>query len=338
MKRVFTIHSVALIAVLLICSCGMQIYAQSVQPSESKDADLQIYAESLMTGKIGALVAVVPATGEVLCNVSNPGQQMESFSCEINSYNAMGSAFNSAIVLACLQDSVITSETRLPCNHGFWKNGCRIIECHDGAANWSLDRAIATSCKGYFGGCIDMFLHSTKYENQNAANARMRELMMSLGLGKDITSDSDKIKASPLAMANYAAIIANRGNYPASLADTEERTHKALMDFVHFEAVILGMRKAVESGTVFRTGNMDAEGIELCGATGTMVNPHGKNFTAFMGFAPMRNPEIAIYCVVENEESGSVLSVPIATLVIEKYINGHISDRRKWLEDKFVNK
>lgn len=328
----FAIQSVVLATVLLMSLCNMHIYAQSVRTPECGETELQQYAEWIMTGKTGALVVVVPSTGKVLCMVSTAGRPMEDFSSDLSGYNAMGSAFNSAIVLACLKDSIITSETRLPCNHGFIKDGCRIMGCHDGIANWALDEAIATSCKGYFGGCRDMFLNSTKYKNHRAVRARMCELMKSLGFGKGITSDSDKIEANPLAMANFAAIIANRGNYPVSLENTNMQ--KVIIDSIHFEAVIRGMRKAVESGTVFRTGNMDAEGIELCGATGTMVNPHGKNFTAFMGFAPMRNPEIAIYCVVENEESGSVLSVPIATLVIEKYINGHISDRRKWLEEK----
>ena len=39
----------------------------------SLDIRLQEYAESLMTGKRGAVVAIEPATGEILCMVSTPG-------------------------------------------------------------------------------------------------------------------------------------------------------------------------------------------------------------------------------------------------------------------------
>ena len=82
---------------------------------------------------------------------------------------------------------------------------------------------------------------------------------------------------------------------------------------------------------------MDAEGIELCGKTGTAQNPHGKDHSAFMGFAPKNNPQIAVCCYVENGGFGATFGVPIGTLVIEKYINGHISDRRKYLEQNMLN-
>lgn len=334
MKLMTNLKVLGLATMLLMCSCGKQKPTQGESQLVIKNAELQQYTEGLMSGKTGALVAVVPATGEVLCMVSTLGEHMESFGCDINSYNALGSAFNSAIVLASLQDSIITSETELPCNHCFWKDGCQIMGCHDGVANWPLEDALATSCNGYFGGCRDRFLNSTRYKNQDAASARLRELIKSLGIGEVKGKGTDQIAATPQAMAHFAAIIANRGKCPTSAVDADVQRNKSLIDSVHFETVIRGMRKAAEVGIVWRTGNMDPEGIELCGATGTTLNPEGKNQTAFLGFAPMENPVIAIYCVIEQDDSGSVPSVPVATLVIERYINGHISDRRKYLEDK----
>lgn len=317
-KRITNLKIVVVATLMMLCSRGMQCLAQSSVTSVGENAELQLYAEELMTCKSGALVAVVPSTGEVLCVVSTSEQQKGAFGCDICRSTVMGSAFNMAMVLGCLQDSIISPETKLPCN--------RIV--------WSLDKSMATSCNGYFEECREMFLHSTRYKNPDAASTRMREVIMSMGFGKEITSDSGEIVAIPREMANFAAIIANRGHYPTSLVDKGDKGCKALIDSMHFEAVIRGMRKAAEVGTVWRAGNMDPEGIELCGVTGSIQNPQGNNLTAFMGFAPMNNPEIAIYCVIENDDTGSILSIPIATLVIEKYINGHISERRKWMADK----
>ena len=90
-------------------------------------------------------------------------------------------------------------------------------------------------------------------------------------------------------------------------------------------------------GTVRTAGNMDAEGIELCGKTGTAQNPHGRDHSVFMGFAPKDNPKIAVCCYVENAGFGATFGVPIGTLVIEKYLNDTISARRKPLEESMLS-
>lgn len=322
MKKVFaSISIIVVITVLLLCFCNLYRSASCNQKSEVIDIELQQYAEELIAGKLGALVAVSPATGKVICQVSTAWHQLEFFNCNISNHKASGSVFNTAYVLACLQDSIITSETELQCNHGFWKDGCRIIGCHDGAVIRSLADAMATSCNGYFGGCLDRFINSKKFNNSNIAIARLYDLIKSLGLGRDMEFGAEEFIVTPYEMANLAAIIANRGY------DHKVGT-KVPIDSVHFESVINGMSKSVDVGTVWRAGNMNMEGIDLCGITGTTLIP--QRF-AFMGFAPKDNPEIAIYCVVEDE-SGIFTSVSIATLVIEKYLNRHISNRRKWME------
>jgi penicillin-binding protein 2 len=40
---------------------------------------------------------------------------------------------------------------------------------------------------------------------------------------------------------------------------------------------------------------------------------------------------------VENGGYGATWAAPIASLVIEKYLNGKISQERKWLEDRIIN-
>ncbi|MBQ0057632.1 MAG: penicillin-binding protein 2 [Bacteroidales bacterium] len=163
-----------------------------------------------------------------------------------------------------------------------------------------------------------------------------------------ISIGQGEILATPLQIANLAATIANRGYYYIphvikhiagyeQIPDTFLQPHRTMVDSVNYEWVVQGMRQAAVNGTVWRAGNMDAEGIELCGKTGTAQNPHGKDHSVFMGFAPMDDPKIAVCCFVENGGFGAVYGVPIGTLVIEKYINGEISDRRKWQEQNMLN-
>lgn len=162
-----------------------------------------------------------------------------------------------------------------------------------------------------------------------------------------ISIGQGEILATPLQIANLAATIANRGYYYSPhvikeiqdtiIPDTFNIQHKTMIDPVNYEWIVKGMRAAATGGTVFRSGNMDPEGIELCGKTGTAQNPHGRDHSVFMGFAPMNDPKIAVCCFVENGGFGATFGVPIGTLVIEKYINGKISPRRKGQEENMLN-
>ena len=81
------------------------------------------------------------------------------------------------------------------------------------------------------------------------------------------------------------------------------------------------MRAAVTGGTC-RAANLP--GLDVCGKTGTAQN-RGKDHSAFMGFAPMDNPKIAVSVYVENGGWGATYGVPIGALIIEKYLNGKLS-------------
>jgi penicillin-binding protein 2 len=81
------------------------------------------------------------------------------------------------------------------------------------------------------------------------------------------------------------------------------------------------MRMAVTSGTC-RGANSSF--YEVCGKTGTAQN-RGKDHSAFMGFAPMKDPKIAIAVYVENGGFGSSVAAPIASLIIEKYLKGEVA-------------
>ena len=162
-----------------------------------------------------------------------------------------------------------------------------------------------------------------------------------------ISIGQGEILATPLQIANLAATIANRGYYYSPhvvheiqdtiIPDTFRIQHKTMVSPENYEWVVKGMRAAVTGGTVTRAGNLDPEGIILCGKTGTAQNPHGRDHSVFMGFAPMDDPKIAVSCFVENGGFGAVFGVPIGTLVIERYLNGKISGRRKGVEENMMH-
>lgn len=145
---------------------------------------------------------------------------------------------------------------------------------------------------------------------------------------------------TPLQMANVMAIVANRGFYykPHLIKAIgekeiikEEYTKKndVGIDSKYFIPVIEGMSQVVSRGTATYS---KIPNIEMCGKTGTVQNPHGKDHSVFVAFAPRENPKIAIAVVVENSGFGSTWSAPIASLMVEKYLTDSISRPKYYLD------
>jgi penicillin-binding protein 2 len=91
------------------------------------------------------------------------------------------------------------------------------------------------------------------------------------------------------------------------------------------------MRAAVTGGTC-RAANIP--GIEVCGKTGTAQN-RGQDHSAFMGFAPMNDPKIAVAVYVENGGYGATYGVPLGKLIMEQYLNGELSETSKLQAEAF---
>ncbi len=174
-----------------------------------------------------------------------------------------------------------------------------------------------------------------KYYGKGHWNA-ITTISLSIGQGE--------ILATPLQMANQAAFIANRGWYiaphvvraigtPDSLNPRYLERHNVGVEKQYFDLVIEGMSKVVSAGTA-RLARIDS--IEVCGKTGTAQNPHGENHSVFIAFAPRDNPQIAIAVFVENSGYGGTWAAPISSLMIEKYIKGYVSPKRKWLEKRML--
>ena len=183
------------------------------------------------------------------------------------------------------------------------------------------------------------FLPNSAYYDRYYAKGRWSaNTIISVSIGQG------EVLATPLQIANLSATIANRGWFVTphvvkAIQDTvmppqylERR--QPTVDGKHYMDVAEGMRMAVTGGTCRRAA---IPGIDVAGKTGTAQNPHGKDHSAFMGFAPYENPQIAVAVYVENGGWGATFGVPIGSLVMEKYLKGSIAPERKYMEDQMLN-
>ncbi len=157
-----------------------------------------------------------------------------------------------------------------------------------------------------------------------------------------------EIGCTPLHLANLCATIANRGFYyiPHIVKDSENITidgkykekQYTMVDTLYFPEVISGMYRAVNSG--YGSGGTASvaavKGLEICGKTGTAQNPRGDDNSVFICFAPKDNPKIAVAAYIENGSFGARWAAPIASLLVEQYLNGEISASRKPLEERVL--
>ena len=167
--------------------------------------------------------------------------------------------------------------------------------------------------------------------------------MVTLGIGQD------KMLVTPLQMANAISIVANKGYFyvPHFIKDIEGETkqdtllnryrvkHEVLSHISDdaYETVISGMQDVVDAGTG-RVAKIP--GINICAKTGTAENYRMiegrrtklKDNSMFVLFAPRENPKIVIAVVVENAGFGATWAGPIASLVLEKYLNDTLRAER----------
>ncbi len=159
-----------------------------------------------------------------------------------------------------------------------------------------------------------------------------------------------EVSMTPIQLCNMMAVIANRGYYytPHIIKKIKGRKidakyrekHNTTIDRRHFTPIINGLFDVYNRGTA---AGLRVQGLEICGKTGTAENftkINGKrvklqDHSEFVAFAPKNNPKIAIAVIVENGYWGNRWAGPIATLMIEKYLNKKIT--RKDLETRMLN-
>ena len=377
-------------------------YDKKAQPGKNItlgiDKDLQTLAERLLEGKKGAIVAIEPSTGEVLCMASAPTYDPRTMIGRDRGKNHMllekdpkrpllnraimgtyppGSTFKITQALTGLQEGSIDTHIAFPCHHGFNYKGLH-VGCHGHASPINLVPAIGTSCNSYF--CWNLFRllsNKRKYGSVQKAMTVWKDYMVRMGYGYKLGIDlpgekrgmipnaqyydkaykgswngltvisiaigQGEVTATPLQICNLAATVANRGYFytphvvhaiqNGSIDPIYRTKHYTGVDRRWYEYCVAGMRKAVLDGTC-RAANLP--GYEVCGKTGTAQN-RGHDHSVFMGFAPMSNPRIAVSVYVENGGFGNVYGVPIGALIMEQYLNGHLSKSSEIKAQHFQN-
>lgn len=352
------------------------------------DLDLQAFAEELMQGKKGSVVAIEPATGEVLALVSaptydtdlltGPGRALHYDSISHHPWKPLynrslrgtyrpGSIFKMLQGLIALEEGVITKNTRIPCNRD-------IINCHGEHSFDDLSNAVVHSCNPYFhetmrrmiegrratnffddaalglgqwtqnvkrfgfgtnlggqlpGGRSGLVPDTTYYDRVYGERRWAYSTIYSISIGEG------ELLATPLHMANMAAILANRGWYrtPHAVRDIGGQGKPMGSDSLietgvavrHFKPIISAMEQVISAptGTGWRAR---IPGISVCGKTGTVQDDPRLEHSVFMAFAPKDNPTIALSVYVENAGSGGRWAAPIASLLIEQYLTDSIAD------------
>lgn len=200
--------------------------------------------------------------------------------------------------------------------------------------SFGFGKRLGIDISGELNGNIPTPNYYDKYHGKN----RWRSMtIISLGIGQG------EIGITPIQLANLSALIANKGwfytphivraiGHKDSLNVKYKEKRYVSVDPRYFDVVIEGMARVITAGTA--TG-AKLDSIVICGKTGTAQNPHGKNHSIFIAFAPRENPKIAISVVCENAGFGSTWAAPIASLMIEKYLNRVV--KRKEIEERMVN-
>jgi penicillin-binding protein 2 len=285
-----------------------------------------------------------------------------------------GSTFKPVNGLIGLQEKVISPSTFFACHQGYLfvdchvhespldlegaiKNSCNAYFCQvfrkvlENPAYQNVPSAYS-KWKSYisefgFGGTLGTdfvnelsgFIPSGSYYDKYYGKDKWKALnIISLSIGQG------EIGTTPLQMANMTAAIANRGYYYSphivkSVGDSATTDPKFLIkhtidiDSANFEYIVNGMEKAVDPGGTASIAAL--KDIIICGKTGTAQNNHGADHSIFVAFAPKDDPKIAIAVYVENAGFGATYAAPVASLMIEKYLKGSVSNKN--LEDYILN-
>lgn len=177
--------------------------------TSSIDIELQRYGEALMQHKRGSIVAIEPATGEILSLVTSPSYDPSLLVGRARSkhYNRLyadsidkplfdrgllatyppGSPFKVINALIALQEGAITPRTSHVCHHGFhW--GSLHVACHCGT-NYPLDlvEGISQSCNNYFCRIFKETIES--YPKAQLGLNAWAEKVRSFGLGQFLHND-----------------------------------------------------------------------------------------------------------------------------------------------------
>ena len=293
---------------------------------------LQQLGERLLQHKTGSIVAINPANGEILCLATNTPQGSDVRQA-IGKPNAPGSTFKTAQALTLLSVFFDDPATTVECHNGITDGNIK-VGCHQHRSPLALKEALAQSCNTWFLMTFASMINDDfMYASRDEAITIWRSYMQSMGLGGPMHIDipgeqGGDVTCTPLQLCNLAVTIANRGWYfvPHIHKDTQNQRYltkrQTKVAPEAYAPVVEGMRLAVEHGTA----TCIKASYPICGKTGTIENP-GEDHSAFIAFAPINDPKIAVCVYVEHGGFGADLAAPMAGLIIESYLKGKLSPK-----------
>ena len=198
------------------------------------DAELQHYGQMLMENKVGSLVAIEPATGEILTLVSSPGIDVEMladigahyneiasnpykpmFNRAVQSSYPPGSVFKLVNALIGLQEGVLTPQTEYPCQMGY-HFGRNKLGCHDHRSPLDLEESIMMSCNAYYCYVLRNLLENDKYDSIADALDAWNSYVRSFGFGHKLGSDFPSELGGNIPDSEYYDRIYGAGRWKAT--------------------------------------------------------------------------------------------------------------------------
>jgi penicillin-binding protein 2 len=176
----------------------------------SIDMDLQEYGERLMRGKKGAVVAIEPSTGEILCLVSSPSydpnllvggkersrnfaklyadtQNVPLFNRALQAMYPPGSIFKLIDALIGQNEGVLFPNTGYPCHGGYPPMGGK-PKCHPHGPV-DLRGSVAQSCNSYYSYVFRSIVDQSKFPKFVDGFNYWREQVKSFGPGTNLGTD-----------------------------------------------------------------------------------------------------------------------------------------------------
>ena len=198
------------------------------------DAELQHYGQMLMANKVGSLVAIEPATGEILTMVSSPGIDVDQLAdigqhykeISTDPYKPMfnravqapyppGSVFKLVNGLIGLQEGVLTPGTMYPCSMGY-HFGRNTLGCHAHRSPIDLEESIMMSCNAYYCYVLRNLLENKKYDSIDEAMDKWNQYVKSFGFGQKLGSDFPSELGGFIPDSKYYNRVYRKGGWKAT--------------------------------------------------------------------------------------------------------------------------
>jgi penicillin-binding protein 2 len=198
------------------------------------DAELQHYGQMLMQNKVGSLVAIEPATGEILTMVSSPGIDVDMLAdigrhygdISSNPYKPMfnravqapyppGSVFKLVNGLIGLEEGVVSTGTYYPCSMGY-KFGKNKLGCHTHKSPVDFEESIMMSCNAYYCYILRDLLENGKNGNIAESMDKWKQYVESFGFGKKLGSDFPSELGGFIPGSKYYNKVYGKGGWKAT--------------------------------------------------------------------------------------------------------------------------